>query len=234
MIRRGSADVMLAGAADAAVTPGSIAGYNALGALSTRNDEPETASRPFDATRDGFVMAEGAGILVLERLDHAHERGAPILAEVTGYGLSADAYHIVQPNAEGTGAAAAMRLALDDAGLAPDEIGYINAHGTSTPMNDRVETAAIKAVFGDRIPPVSSTKALTGHMLGAGGAVEAVISVLALQQQIIPPTFHLCVPDPDCDLDYVPGEPRAVTLHHVLTNSLGFGGHNATLVLSAV
>ena len=233
MIRRGQVDVALAGGSEAAITRGVIAGFCALQALSTRNDEPRTASRPFDRTRDGFVIAEGAAVLVLERLDHALARGAPILAELTGYGSTADAYHIVQPCADGGGAARCMSLAIQDAGLMPSDIDYINAHGTSTPLNDAAETAAIKAAFaGHRIPPVSSTKSLTGHLLGAAGAVEAVYSILALQHQVIPPTWHLREPDPACDLDYVPEGPRPTRLRHVMSNAFGFGGHNTALVFS--
>lgn len=233
MIRRGQVDLALAGGSEAAITRGVIAGFCALQALSTRNDEPRTASRPFDRTRDGFVIAEGAAVLVLERLDHALARGAPILAELTGYGSTADAYHIVQPCADGEGAARCMSLAIQDAGLTPGEIDYINAHGTSTPLNDASETAAIKAAFaGYRIPPVSSTKSLTGHLLGAAGAVEAVCSILALQHQAIPPTWHLREPDPACDLDYVPEGPRSARLRHVMSNAFGFGGHNTALVFS--
>ncbi len=233
MIRRGAADVMLAGGSEAAVTAGSVAGFCALHALSTRNDQAATASRPFDATRDGFVVAEGAAVLVLERLDGALERGAGILAEVTGYGMSGDAYHIVQPSPDGSGAARAMASAVESAGLQRNDIDYINAHGTSTPLNDRVESAAIRSVFGEAgIPPVSSIKALTGHLLGAAGAAEAVVSVLAIRHQILPPTWHLDAPDPECDLDYVPNAPRAAKLNHVLSNSLGFGGHNVSLLFS--
>ncbi len=233
MIRRGSADVMLAGGSEAAVTPGSVAGFCALQALSTNNDEPETASRPFDATRDGFVVAEGAAVLVLERLDLALERGATILAEVRGYGMSGDAYHIVQPTPDGSGAAAAMRLAVSSAGIGAGDIQYINAHGTSTPLNDRIESSAIKTVFGGGdVPPVSSIKALTGHLLGAAGSVEAIASVLALRNQIIPPTWHLRTPDPECDLDYVPNAPREAQLTNILSNSLGFGGHNVSLIFA--
>ncbi|MBX6753427.1 MAG: beta-ketoacyl-ACP synthase II [Thermorudis peleae] len=231
-IRRGDALVMLAGGTEAPLTRSVIAGFAALQALSTRNDEPQTASRPFDATRDGFVIAEGAAVFVLERLDHALSRGAPILAEVTGYGATADAYHIVQPCADGAGAVRAMQRALASARLAPSDIDYVNAHGTSTPLNDAAETLAIKRVFGDRTPPVSSTKALTGHLLGAAGALEAAFCVLALHHQVIPPTWHWRVPDPQCDLDYVTEGPRPATLRHVLNNAFGFGGHNAALVLS--
>ncbi len=233
MIRRGAADVMLAGGSEAAVTAGSVAGFCALQALSTNNEEGTTASRPFDATRDGFVVAEGAAVLVLERLDLAIERGATILAEVSGYGMSGDAYHIVQPTPDGSGAAAAMRLAAASAGVDVGDIDYVNAHGTSTPLNDKIESSAIKAVFeGVQIPPVSSIKALTGHLLGAAGAVEAVASVQSLQRQMIPPTWHLETSDPECDLDYVSSGPRQASLTHMLSNSLGFGGHNVSLLFS--
>lgn len=233
IIRRGAADVVLAGASEAAVTPGSVAGFAALGALSTRNAEAETASRPFDASRDGFVIAEGAAVLVLEGLAHARSRGATILAEISGYGASADANHITQPAPGGAGAARAMELALESSGLTPRDIDYINAHGTSTPLNDTLETAAVRTVFREAVPPVSSTKALTGHLLGAAGAVEAVFAVQALQRGVIPPTWHLRERDPACDLDYVPNEPRPADLRHVMSNSLGFGGHNVALVFSA-
>lgn len=233
IIRRGQADVVLAGGSEAAITRGIIAAFCALQALSTRNDEPRTASRPFDLTRDGFVIAEGAAVLVLERLDHALARRALILAELTGYASTADAYHIVQPCASGEGAARCMRLAIDDAGLTPGDIDYVNAHGTSTPLNDAAETTAIKAAFaGHRIPPVSSTKSLTGHLLGAAGAVEAVFAILALQHQVIPPTWHLREPDPACDLDYVPEGPRPARLRHAMSNAFGFGGHNTSLIFS--
>lgn len=233
MIREERADIALAGGSEAPLTRTVIAGFAALQALSRRNDEPETASRPFDRTRDGFVIAEGAAVLVLESEDYARQRGAPILAEVFGYGTTADAYHIVQPCLDGSGAVAAMKSALDDAGLITRDIDYINAHGTSTPLNDTVETAAIKQLFGSRqaVPPVSSTKALTGHLLGAAGALEAAICVLALQHQMIPPTWHLREPDPECDLDYVPNQPRAASLRYVMTNAFGFGGHNAVVIL---
>ncbi|HET9017840.1 MAG TPA: beta-ketoacyl-ACP synthase II [Thermomicrobiaceae bacterium] len=231
-IRRGDADVMLAGGSEAAVTPASVAGFAALGALSTRNDEPETASRPFDATRDGFVVAEGAAVLVLESLEHAAGRDARILAEIAGYGATADAGHITQPLPDGQGAAEAMSLAIRRGGITPDEVDYVNAHGTSTPLNDRFETQAIKRTFGTRIPLVSSTKALTGHLLGAAGAVEAVATVLAIQHGAVPPTWHRRVPDPDCDLDYVTDGPRRQPIAHALSNSFGFGGHNASLLLS--
>lgn len=234
MIRRGAADVILAGGSEAAVTPGSVAGFSALKALSTRNDEPVTASRPFDATRDGFVVGEGSAVLVLEALEHACARGAQILAEVTGYAATADAFHITQPSPDGGGAAKAMTVAIESAGLSAGDIDYINAHGTSTPFNDRIESTAIAHTFdGANIPPVSSIKALTGHLLGAAGAVEALACVTTLQQQILPPTWHLVSPDPDCPLDYVRNEPRPAAVRHVLSNSLGFGGHNVSIVFSA-
>lgn len=233
IIRRGDADVMLTGGSEAAVTPGSVAGFNAVGALSTCNDEAATASRPFDATRDGFVVAEGAAVLILESLDHALTRGARILAEVTGYGATGDACHIVQPSPDGEGAARAMAEAIASAGLVPADIDYINAHGTSTPLNDRLETVAIKSVFREhRIPPVTATKALTGHALGAGGAMEAVFTILAMQHGVIPPTWNLATPDPDCDLDYVTNGSRHADLRHSISNSLGFGGHNVALLFS--
>jgi len=234
MIRRGAADVILAGGSEAAVTPGSVAGFSALKALSTRNDEPETASRPFDATRDGFVVGEGSAVLVLESLEHALARGAQILAEVSGYGASADAFHITQPSPDGGGAAKAMAVAIESAGLSGSDVDYINAHGTSTPFNDRIESTAIASVFdGASVPPVSSIKALTGHLLGAAGAVEALACIATLQHQILPPTWHLDTPDPDCPLDYVRNEPRPAMVRHVLSNSLGFGGHNVSIVFSA-
>ena len=233
-IRRGAADVMIAGGAEASLLPLAMAGMNVMGALSTRNDEPETASRPFDRTRDGFVMGEGAGILIIESLESAQARGANILCELTGYGTTDDAHHISAPAENGAGAALSMKLALDDAGLTIHDVSYINAHGTSTPLNDKSETAAIKSVFGEQAysVPVSSTKSMTGHLLGASGAVEAVACILALREGIIPPTMHYQIPDPECDLDYVPNQARRATLKHVMSNSFGFGGHNATLVLS--
>lgn len=233
IIRRGDADAMLAGGAEAAITPMGVGGFAACRALSTRNDDPERASRPFDAGRDGFVIGEGGAVMVLEELEFAKSRGANILAELIGYGMSADAYHITQPAPEGRGAAKAMRAALRDAAVAPENITYINAHGTSTGPNDRNETAAVKAVFGEhayRIP-VSSTKSMTGHLLGAAGAIEAIFCVQAIRDGVIPPTINHEKPDPDCDLDYVPNEKRHVELDCVLSNSFGFGGHNATLVL---
>lgn len=233
IIRRGDADVMIAGGSEAAVTRGSVAGFDALGALTARNDEPGTASRPFDKGRDGFVIAEGAAVLVMESLEHARARGATILAELSGYGATADAAHIVAPASDGDGASRAMRRAVDGAGLKLEDIGYINAHGTSTPLNDRLETLSVRHVFASgRIPPISSTKSLTGHLLGAGGGVEAVFTVQALLKQTIPPTWHYREPDPECDLDYVTDGPRPCNLTHTLSNSLGFGGHNVTLALS--
>ncbi len=234
IIRRGSAEVMLAGASEASIIPVAMAGLNVMTALSTRNDDPQGASRPFDKERDGFVMGEGAAILVLEALEHARRRGAHILAEVTGYGTSDDAYHISAPAENGAGAALCMQLALDNAGLLPKDIGYINAHGTSTQLNDKSETAAIKAVFGEQAykVPVSSTKSMTGHLLGASGALEAMVCVQVLQSSLLPPTVNYTTPDPLCDLDYVPNVPRPARLVHVMSNSFGFGGHNATLILS--
>jgi 3-oxoacyl-[acyl-carrier-protein] synthase II len=231
----GMADVVYAGGCEAPVTRLSVAGFNAMGALSRRNDDPQSASRPFDLERDGFVLAEGAAMLVLEREEHALKRGARILGEVTGYGATDDANHIVQPAPEGEGAARAMRLALKDAGLEPDEIDYINAHGTSTPLNEKFETAALKGALGEaayRIP-ISSTKSMTGHLLGAAGAIEAAIALQAIGAQKVPPTINYEQPDPDCDLDYVPNTARAVEIRHVMSNSMGFGGHNVSLIISA-
>jgi 3-oxoacyl-[acyl-carrier-protein] synthase II len=235
IIRRGDADVILAGGSEAPITPAVVAGYASMGALSTRNDDPHHASRPFDRERDGFVLGEGAGILLLERADHALARGAPILAEVAGYGASTDAHHIVEPAPGGAGAARAMCLALRSAGLEPADVGYLNAHGTSTPTNDRLETAAIKAVFGAQAAhlAVSSTKGATGHTLGAGGAIEAAYAVMALHTRVLPPTINYCTPDPACDLDYIPNLARQVrALDAVMSVSLGFGGHNASLVFT--
>lgn len=236
VIRRGEAVAMLAGGAEAAITPIGMAAFASAQALSSRNNDPEHASRPFDRDRDGFVMGEGAAVLVLERYDHAKARGAPILAEVLGYGATSDAFHITQPSEGGEGGVRAMRRALRQAGIGPGDIDYINAHGTSTPINDRFETAAIKSVFGElayRIP-VSSTKSMVGHLLGAAGAVEAVASIRSIQTGIIHPTINLQNPDPDCDLDYVPGAARQHPVRTCLSNSLGFGGHNASLVFRAV
>ena len=232
VIQRGDADVMISGGTEAPITRMSIAGFCANTAL-TRNPDPETASRPFDKERDGFVIGEGAGIVVLEELEHALNRGAKIYAEVVGYGATGDAYHITAPAPEGEGGARAMKMAIDDAGITPDQIGYINAHGTSTDYNDKFETAAIKKVFGDYAYKlaVSSTKSMTGHLLGAAGAVEAIFTAMALKEGILPPTMNLQTPDPDCDLDYVPNEARKANVEYAMSNSLGFGGHNATLVL---
>lgn len=234
MIRRGAADVMIAGASEAALLPLTMAGMNVMTALSTRNDDPLTASRPFDKDRDGFLMGEGAGTLILESLEHAQARGANILCELTGYGTTDDAHHISAPAENGAGAAMSMKLALENANLGVKDIGYINAHGTSTPLNDKSETAAIKTVFGEQAYsiPVSSTKSMTGHLLGASGAVEAVFSTMAIREGVLPPTINYQTPDPVCDLDYVPNEPRKVSPKHVMSNSFGFGGHNATLVIS--
>jgi 3-oxoacyl-[acyl-carrier-protein] synthase II len=234
MIRRGAADVMIAGASEAALVPVAMAGMNVMTALSTRNDDPQTASRPFDKERDGFLMGEGAGMLIMESLEHAQSRGAPILGEVTGYGTTDDAHHISAPAENGAGAAMAMKLALENADLETTDIGYINAHGTSTPLNDKSETAAIKTVFGEQAYsiPVSSTKSMTGHLLGASGAIEAVFCILAIRDEILPPTINYRTPDPECDLDYVPNEPRKALPKHVMSNSFGFGGHNATLIFS--
>lgn len=234
-IRMGVADVMLAGGTEAALTPLSVAAFARMGALSKRNDDPQTASRPFDSGRDGFVFGEGAGILVLESRESALQRGAEILATVAGYGASCDASHVTQPDPEGKGAAKAMREALKDAFLIPDSIDYINAHGTSTPMNDRIETHAIHKTFGveaKRIP-VTSTKSQTGHLLGAAGAVEAIATILILNHNVIPSTINLQDPDPDCDLDYVSDGPRDAALTYALSNSFGFGGQNASLVFKA-
>jgi 3-oxoacyl-[acyl-carrier-protein] synthase II len=234
MIRRGAADVMIAGGSEAALVPVAMAGMNVMTALSTRNDDPLTASRPFDKDRDGFLMGEGAGMLILESLEHAQERGATILGEVTGYGTTDDAHHISAPAENGAGAAISMKLALENANLGVMDIGYINAHGTSTPLNDKSETAAIKTVFGEQAYniPVSSTKSMTGHLLGASGAIEAVFCILAIREEILPPTINYHTPDPECDLDYVPNQPRKASPKHVMSNSFGFGGHNATLIFS--
>jgi len=234
MIRRGSADAMIAGASEAALVPVAMAGMNVMTALSTRNEDPQSASRPFDKDRDGFLMGEGAGILILESFEHAQERGASILAELTGYGTTDDAHHISAPAENGAGAALSMQLALEDAGLTINEIGYINAHGTSTPLNDKSETAAIKTVFGEQAYqiPVSSTKSMTGHLLGASGAVEAAFCIKAIREGVLPPTINYHTPDPQCDLDYIPNQPRKASPKHVMSNSFGFGGHNATLVIS--
>jgi 3-oxoacyl-[acyl-carrier-protein] synthase II len=233
LIQRGDADVMICGGAEGAITPMGVGGFAAMRALSTRNDEPEKASRPFDRDRDGFVVGEGAGILILEELGLALRRGVPIWAEVVGYGMTGDAFHITQPSEDADGAARAMRLALADANVAPEQVDYINAHGTSTPYNDRLETLAIKKVFGEyayRVP-VSSTKSMTGHLLGGAGGLEAGLAALAMRDQILPPTINYENPDPDCDLDYVPNQARKARIEYVLSNSFGFGGTNAALLL---
>ena len=232
IIQRGDADAMIAGGAEAVITPLGIGGFNAMKALSTRNNEPAKASRPFDSDRDGFVMGEGAGIVMLESIESAIERGAKIYAEIVGYGMTADAYHITSPSPGGEGGARCMAMALKDGGVSLSEVGYINAHGTSTKHGDELETIAIKTVFGDNAYkiPVSSTKSMTGHLLGAAGGVEAVIAILTVHNGIVPPTINLDNPDPECDLDYVPHEARRMTVDYALTNSFGFGGTNACLL----
>lgn len=234
MIQRGAVDAMLVGSSEAAILPLAMAGMNVMTALSTRNDDPEHASRPFDKDRDGFMMGEGAGMLVLESLESAQARGANILCEFSGYGASDDAFHVSHPAENGAGAALSMQYALDNAGLQGGDIGYINAHGTSTVLNDKSETAAIKTVFGERAYkiPISSTKSMTGHLLGASGSLEAIICTKVLGENVLPPTINYETPDPECDLDYVPNQPRKATPEHVMSNSFGFGGHNATLILS--
>jgi 3-oxoacyl-[acyl-carrier-protein] synthase II len=236
VIRRGDADVMFAGGSEAGVVPLGVAAFGAMRAISTRNDEPERASRPFDAHRDGFVIGEGGGMVVLESLEHARDRGARVYAELVGYGATGDAYHMSAPSPGGEGAARAMRIALQKAGLSPRDVDYINAHGTSTPYNDLAETEAIKTVFGSGAydVPVSSTKSVTGHLMGAGGAVELIACVKSIDEGVVPPTMNYEVPDPACDLDYVPNEARTRKVEVALSNSLGFGGHNSTLVVMAV
>jgi 3-oxoacyl-[acyl-carrier-protein] synthase II len=231
-IRLGECDAVLAGGAEASITPLGIGGFSVMKALSNRNDDPATASRPFDKDRDGFVMGEGAGVIVLEELEHAKKRGANILAELVGYGANSDANHVTAPAPEGEGAARCMRLALKSAGMNPEDVGYINAHGTSTPYNDANETKAIKTVFGAhaRKLAISSTKSMTGHMLGAAGGAEAVVSVLTLLRGVLPPTINYTTPDPECDLDYVPNQAREVRVDAVMSNSFGFGGTNAVLL----
>lgn len=231
LLQLGKADVMICGGAESAITPLGVAGFASAKALSFRNDDPATASRPFDKTRDGFVIGEGSGILVLETLAHAEARGATILAEIVGYGTTCDAHHITSPTPGGVGGAAAMRLALEDGGISADSVDYVNAHGTSTPANDSNETAAIKSALGSRAKniPVSSTKSMTGHLLGGSGGIEAVACVLALRNGVVPPTINYNNPDPDCDLDVVPNTARELTLGTVLSNSFGFGGHNVCL-----
>jgi len=232
IIQRCAADVMIAGGAEAAITPMGVGGFAAMRALSTRNDDPEHASRPFDAQRDGFIVGEGAGVLILESLEFAQKRGAPILAEIVGYGMSGDAYHITQPAEGGDGGYRVTLAALKDANISPDDVGYVNAHGTSTPIGDAIETTALKRVFGDRAKkvPISSTKSMTGHLLGGAGGLEAGISVLTLRDQILPPTVNYENPDPACDLDYVPNQARKAAVEYALSNSFGFGGTNASLI----
>ncbi|MCE2470103.1 MAG: beta-ketoacyl-ACP synthase II [Dehalococcoidia bacterium] len=236
MLRRGEVDVAIAGGAEAPICPIAVAGFNACLALSRRNDDPQAASRPFDAGRDGFVMGEGAGVMVLETASSVERRGAAPLAELAGYGATSDAYHVTQPDPDGAGAARAMQKALDSAGMTPVEVSYVNAHGTSTPMNDKFETLAMKRVFGGEAykVKVSSTKSMTGHLLGAAGGVEAVISVMAVAEGAIPPTINLEEPDPDCDLDYTPNLAHRGTVKAAMSNNLGFGGHNASLLFRAV
>ena len=234
LIQSGRADAMIAGGAEASIIPLAVAGFASMKALSTRNDEPERASRPFDAGRDGFIIAEGAGVLVLEELEGARKRGARIVAEIVGYGMSGDAYHISAPSEDGEGAARVMRAAIEDAGVPPDAVDYINAHGTSTQAGDRVETVAIKTVFGERARrlAVSSTKSMTGHLLGAAGGLETAVAALAVSEDVVPPTINLEKPDPECDLDYVPNAARRMTVNYALNNSFGFGGTNAALLLA--
>lgn len=231
LLQRGDADMMLAGGGESPITPMGVGGFNAMKALSTRNDSPETASRPFDLDRDGFVMAEGGGVIVLETLEHAQKRGANIYAELAGFGLTDDAFHITQPAAGHLGAVRSMRLAVQDAGLDITDIDYINAHGTSTPHNDKNESMAMRTVFGDHIDKlaISSTKSMTGHMLGAAGAIEAIATVLAIYKGVVPPTINYTTPDPECDLDYTPNKPIEREINAAISNTFGFGGHNATL-----
>jgi 3-oxoacyl-[acyl-carrier-protein] synthase II len=223
---------MIAGGSEAAITPMSVGGFGSMRALSTRNDEPERASRPFDKDRDGFIIGEGAGVIILEELDHARRRGAPVYAELVGYGSSADAYHMTAPSEDGDGARRVMDMALRKAAIRPDEVDYINAHGTSTPFNDKLETLAIKRTFGDhaRALAISSTKSMTGHLLGGAGGLEAGIAALAVHHQEVPPTINLDEPDPECDLDYVPHTSRRLPIRYALSNSFGFGGTNAALL----
>jgi 3-oxoacyl-[acyl-carrier-protein] synthase II len=232
IIQRSDADVMIAGGTEAAITPMGVGGFAAMRALSTHNDEPERASRPFDAQRDGFVVGEGAGVLILESLEYAQRRGAKIVAEIVGYGMSGDAYHITQPAEGGDGGYRVAMAAIKDAKITPDDVSYVNAHGTSTPIGDAIETAALKRVFGERAKkvPISSTKSMTGHLLGGAGGLEAGISVLALRDQILPPTANYENPDPACDLDYIPNHSRKTEVHYALSNSFGFGGTNASLI----
>lgn len=232
IIKRGDAIAMVAGGSESPINAIGLAGFCSAKAMSTRNDDPAHASRPFDLNRDGFVMGEGAAVFVMEDYDHAKARGAQIYAEIVGYGMSGDAYHITAPDPEGSGATRAMQMALNRAGISPKEVGYINAHGTSTQLNDKLETAAIKRVFGDHAPnvPISSTKSMIGHTLGAAGAIEALICILAMREGVLPPTINLETPDPECDLDYIPNKARKAEAEHALSNSFGFGGHNVALV----
>jgi 3-oxoacyl-[acyl-carrier-protein] synthase II len=232
IIERGDADVMICGGAESAITPMSVAGFAAMRALSTRNDDPQHASRPFERDRNGFVIGEGAGIVILEELESARRRGAKIYAEIVGYGMTADAFHITMPDETGSGAIRVMQKALKDAGVEPQQVDYINAHGTSTPYNDKFETMAIKKTFGEHAYKlaVSSTKSMTGHLLGAAGGIEGVFSVLAIHHKTVPPTINYVNPDPECDLDYVPNEPREKEVRYALSNSFGFGGTNAALL----
>ncbi len=232
LIQRGDADVMICGGTEAAITPMSIGGFVAMRALSHRNDEPERASRPWDRDRDGFVAGEGSGILILEEYQHAMQRGAPMLAEMLGYGMSGDAYHITSPSEDGDGGFRVMRNALKDAGLQPHQIDYVNAHGTSTPVGDRIETTALKRLFGEHAHKVaiSSTKSMTGHLLGGAGGLEAGITIMAIRDQVAPPTINYECPDPDCDLDYVPNHARPMKIDYALSNSFGFGGTNGCLI----
>ena len=232
IIRRNDADVMIAGGSEAAITPLAVGGFAAMRALSTRNDEPERASRPFDKDREGFVMGEGSGIIVLEELEFAKRRGAPIYAELVGYGMTADAYHITAPSEDGDGGMRVMQMAIKSAGITPEQVQYINAHGTSTPFNDKLETMAIKRLFGEHAYKlaISSTKSMTGHLLGAAGGLEAGIAALAVKHQVVPPTINYETPDPECDLDYVPNTKREMTIEYALSNSFGFGGTNGALL----
>ena len=232
IIQRGDADVMICGGAESAITPMSVAGFASMRALSTRNDDPEHASRPFERDRDGFVIGEGAGIMILEELEMAKRRGARIYAELVGYGMTADAFHLTMPDETGSGAIRVMQKTLGDAGIQPEQVGYINAHGTSTPYNDKFETLAIRQTFGAHAYKlaVSSTKSMTGHLLGAAGGIEGVFSVLGLNRKVLPPTINYVNPDPDCDLDYIPNQPRQAEVEYALSNSFGFGGTNAALL----
>ncbi len=232
MIKRGVVDVAIAGGTEAAICPIGVSGFNACKALSTRNDDPKGASRPFDAERDGFVLGEGAGVLVIESLEHAEKRGADVICELIGYGATSDAHHVTQPHPEGEGAAEAMKIAVKQSGIEPEEVAYINAHGTSTPLNDKFETIAVKKAFGEHAYDmcISSTKSMTGHLLGAAGGIEAAFSVLAISESVVPPTINLENPDADCDLDYVPNLAKRGRVPVTMSNSLGFGGHNASLL----